>query len=952
MVLKVNTTNFQDTAGESFRTPVETFVEPVTTQPKTALMELAATLSNINPTLQKFVDFKIQEGKQEGILAGQNLLLGADPEEIKRIKKELEAKEGKPFARNFIGGNIYTQYGIEKQLAINLGNASEARTANFFEDYTVNGIPLSQFDIDSEEFQQAIRDFEATSLVNTRGIRPQILNEYFFPKQSLALAQFYSEHQNDLAEAKIEQAGLLLEPAILNSWFSIDTINKQIELNIIDNDGFIDGYNYSLNELQRTIDNYVEGGLSSLVSPAKMLEYMETNMFKILEYYEDNNLDMNLAYEEIEEYVEWISGLEVGPAKQPLSDFFEVDGEDKVDTMLKEIFERKEEFIKKQLEYESAVAQKEIINTFNEIDFSNVDMTLDDYKQIGQTLEDLAIKFPNEIEFIYQQYDLKNFNVDNFFFDLEERFDGGSLSQSEALKELSEFMLALGPAASNADRKNYTDLKDYINKTEGKSFIQRFPEVKDLEELASKKLGKTNALGFGLTTQSDYIDQEIDLNQELRKRVKEAGGVTEEIKDWYREELRKIINDGYEFYDDFNDFSIDDPVREEEGEGNGDEEESIEDTNEEEFISTNQPVKALIYNTETKLFEEVDIQNIPENATIVSINGVVTPTGTSLQETLDIKTFDNFNFERYNQNIKNEETKIENENLRENLINQNNIEDDTRIVSDIDTTLGAKDGDLIAMANTTNEIQSLPLLDTYTVVSGDTISSIADKYEGVTMQNIINYNNFDTEEKQNNIQIGQKIKIPEIEIQESSGQITPTIETKTELWNQFNGAAEYGSGDRKTDLETRDDYLTTLDGGHAYANVSNEVIQQELKKIYSDLFYSNDKESIEIKNAIVNMVLTEADLSDLNDIAGVVQSVFARIARARLNDSRREGFSTDIIEELMRQEFNKEGKLVPMYEGLVGSTREEITSNKPIKENQETFDRIFDILWKEPTTNK
>ena len=87
-------------------------------------------------------------------------------------------------------------------------------------------------------------------------------------------------------------------------------------------------------------------------------------------------------------------------------------------------------------------------------------------------------------------------------------------------------MLALGPAASNADRKNYTDLKDYINKTEGKSFIQRFPEVKDLEELASKKLGKTNALGFGLTTQSDYIDQEIDLNQELRKRVKEAGGVT------------------------------------------------------------------------------------------------------------------------------------------------------------------------------------------------------------------------------------------------------------------------------------------------------------------------------------------------------------------------------------------------------------------------------------------
>ena len=119
MVLQVGTTQFQSTAGQSSRSPVDTFVNPVSVLPKTGLMDLAETLKDINPTLQRFVNFTIQKEKQKGILEGQNQILSSTPTEINKIKKELEKKEGKRFARNFIGGNIYTQYGIEKQLAIN-----------------------------------------------------------------------------------------------------------------------------------------------------------------------------------------------------------------------------------------------------------------------------------------------------------------------------------------------------------------------------------------------------------------------------------------------------------------------------------------------------------------------------------------------------------------------------------------------------------------------------------------------------------------------------------------------------------------------------------------------------------------------------------------------------------------------------------------------------------------
>ena len=58
MVLRVNKQQFQSTAGESSRTPVETFVEPVRVLPKTGIMDLAETLKEINPTLQDLLILK------------------------------------------------------------------------------------------------------------------------------------------------------------------------------------------------------------------------------------------------------------------------------------------------------------------------------------------------------------------------------------------------------------------------------------------------------------------------------------------------------------------------------------------------------------------------------------------------------------------------------------------------------------------------------------------------------------------------------------------------------------------------------------------------------------------------------------------------------------------------------------------------------------------------------
>jgi len=102
-------------------------------------------------------------------------------------------------------------------------------------------------------------------------------------------------------------------------------------------------------------------------------------------------------------------------------------------------------------------------------------------------------------------------------------------------------------------------------------------------------------------------------------------------------------------------------------------------------------------------------------------------------------------------------------NLRKSQLPLNDVQiaQGQKIVSDVISNLGGQEGDLIAMADTPQTEEK-----TYTVQSGDNLSVIADKYEGVSYPEIIQFNNF-TEDQANNLSIGQKIRIPEAKPRES-----------------------------------------------------------------------------------------------------------------------------------------------------------------------------------------
>ena len=761
------TSSFQSTAGQSFRTPVNTFVQPVTAIQKSSMADLAEMLAIVNPTLQNFIQIKGKENRQRDIEEGQLKVLGASPKELIQIRKEVEAKADKKTFRQFLGTNRFMQYGIEKQLAINIANGQAAKTKKFFDEYVVdvdlpNGTtiqqPLSQFDVNSEAFDKALTDFQSSQLANTRGIRASLIKEHILPKQNLALQKVFSDQETKLAESKIKQASVLFNDSVLNSWFSIDNYNDNIELNLIDdnytekdrikNNGLSQGEFLALEELQGNVDSMVNRGLATAVSPSKMIGVIKTNVLKILDYYESNNLDMDIAYEEVEEYINWIGNLKVGPKtilkngnviQQPLSSFYIADGEDKIETLLTDIYDKKEDIKKKQNDYNMISDQNTISDTLNNLDFSRTQFTdgkeaLNYFKNIGNTLDALAERYPEQIEFLYKQYDLRNFSVDDFFFELETEYDAGTVTQSQALIQLTDVMQALGPNASKADREKYTKLKNYLSKTEGKNLEQRFPAMKELIKYGQRTIGKVNlASGVVSYKDADDVDKMQDLNTELKKLVKENGGLDAQIdkdgqsstvRNWYLSQLRKIKNPNrfgdYEFYDPALDLSQEFVEVVEDDDGNGQDDGKTVNIQEQ---------KVLTYDTNTKLFSEVNTNELQvgPTTTVVSINGSVTPAGESLRQNLKIKSFENFNVDFYNATFEDNQTETRNE----------------KLLSD-DLEASAFSGD----SPTTVEVEQ-----------GDTLSELADQF-GSSVQAIMEANNLTNPDM---IRVGQELVMPIVE---------------------------------------------------------------------------------------------------------------------------------------------------------------------------------------------
>ena len=573
MVLQVGTTQFQSTAGQSSRTPVETFVKPVSVLPKTGLMDLAETLQSINPTLQRFVNFKIDQAKQEGVLEGQNLLLGADDKEITQIKKELSEKKGNRIMRNFVGGNMYIEYGIEKQLAMNLGNIAEGKTNQFFANHIVQvpnkeggttAVPLSQFDVNSKEFQGAINEFKETQLLDTKGIRPQLLNQFFFPQQNAALRKAITKQVEAKADANIQNYTSMLTDSSLLYFRNIDKYNENIENNIIDAD-FQDGESYALSLLQNDTDYTYRLGLSEVVSPSGMIEIIKKNGYRILNDFERGNISWVEAQSELDDYIDFMSGVTVGPTgttkeglpvQKTLGEFLEQD--DSILELKKEIYEKIKDANKEEQDLANLLNKKDITETLGSMDWTSMDQKT--YVNNVKTLKALVARHKDLKQFIVQEYNLRNDNVDLWFDRFVRDYNNGKFGDKDKARvRLDSFMAVLGSTATDEDRTRYKDALRLLNKESPQGVLSSYPELETTLNNMKEALREDNKSGYTVV-KVGYTNAFNDLSKRYRDKIdawattdyatqKEKDEAKDEIIKFIKEETYNILTNNYKFAD-------------------------------------------------------------------------------------------------------------------------------------------------------------------------------------------------------------------------------------------------------------------------------------------------------------------------------------------------------------------------------------------------------------------
>ena len=534
----------QSTAGKSFRKPVETFVAPVSELPKTDTMLLAESIAIVNPALQKFFTKKIDEEKPKLMAEGMNMVMSADNNEMKEIIAKVKKRDGSRAAKNLIGNNFFTQAGVERQLAINLGNAAEATTKNFFENYTVqvdqgdgSTVPmsLSQFDVDSNEFQTAMAEFNQQRLTDTKGINALALNQFFYPYQNKALKDVYSDHQEKRADTRIN---------LLETSFGDSSFLNFLSINETNDDE--DDWKVKLADTQSDLNILERGGLTDSVSPTGIVRIIKGNINTIISQYENGQLDWIEAEATIYDYIDFMKMLKVGPVgfnnkgepiQKTLGEYTDKDGT--MTTMLTEVYEiinEKKEEEKKIADY---LNEEAIDSKLNQLDYSK-EGGIKAIRKNSNIISNLIKEFPNDVEEIKNKYAELNFNVDAWWLDFHRGYNNGRYKDKRQAREtLYAFMDSLGPAATTEDYTKFNSMIQYIEKNSHKGLFESRPELKRLIKHGDSVLSVPTL--YGRQIKNEYVQEKFDLDEDFRKQLDEWSLSADDGKK--NERYLKIIND-------------------------------------------------------------------------------------------------------------------------------------------------------------------------------------------------------------------------------------------------------------------------------------------------------------------------------------------------------------------------------------------------------------------------
>jgi len=243
------TNSFQSTAFRSSAAPVETFVQQPRVLPKTNTEELADILKVVNPSIQKYLGLQIKKEADAAASKAINDALDDSTENFAETTKFLKSNE-------MIGGNIFYDKVYRRTKATILGGTIETNLKNSYRSTDIDGIPLSNFSLDSEEYQNWFRT-EKNKVIDLLGD----VDEDTFSKKFMPYLVNATNTMNDfhLKEHKAFQVDRLNTEAVglAHSLIELNTFNPNA------NDFSKQKFNLFLNSINQFENDINKLGLST-----------------------------------------------------------------------------------------------------------------------------------------------------------------------------------------------------------------------------------------------------------------------------------------------------------------------------------------------------------------------------------------------------------------------------------------------------------------------------------------------------------------------------------------------------------------------------------------------------------------------------------------------------------------------------------------------------------------
>ena len=166
--------------------------------PKTNMMALAETLKVINPVLEKFIETKIDERRAEISEEAMNDALDSSTKDWADASK---------YVRDnglFSGNRLYNKV-FKRTKATILGGSLESKFKTEYENAAVDGVPLSNFSLDSLEFSDWLNETR-TEVINSLGdVDSDTFNKKFFPYLINATTKITDIHEKRHQEFQVDK---------------------------------------------------------------------------------------------------------------------------------------------------------------------------------------------------------------------------------------------------------------------------------------------------------------------------------------------------------------------------------------------------------------------------------------------------------------------------------------------------------------------------------------------------------------------------------------------------------------------------------------------------------------------------------------------------------------------------------------------------------------------------